>query len=68
MAGTAAPGRANPHRHHGRIDIPTEGGGSCRAAQISRFTKRVQRKIIKSSSEQIGGTARITVWLPGDPP
>jgi len=31
------------------------------AAQISRFGKRIQRKMITSFSKQNGGTARVTV-------
>jgi hypothetical protein len=47
-------GPGEPHRHNGRIDTPREGGGICRAAQISRFTRHVQHKGIKSSSEHSG--------------
>jgi hypothetical protein len=36
------------------------------AAQISRFRRRVQRKMIKPFSEQIGGYARSSCPSPGE--
>jgi hypothetical protein len=35
------------------------------AAQISQFSKCIQRKMIKSFSEQIGGSARVLLELLG---
>jgi len=34
------------------------------AAQISQFSKCIQRKMIKSFSEQNGGTARVSLGPP----
>jgi len=36
------------------------------AAQISQFNKRIQRKMIKSFSEHIGGNTRMTEPGAGD--
>lgn len=66
-AGTAPLGRRKPHRRNGRIDTPREWEAQhAWAAQISRFSTRLQRKMIKSFNEQIGGSARVLASPLGD--
>jgi len=52
------PGRWRTNLAGIRIDIQGMGGEACMAAQINRFSARLQRNMIKSFSEHIGGYMR----------